>query len=463
MSETIDLALLQDIVGPEGVVSGDGAERYDAAGLAIGVEVLVKPKSTEEVSALAALCNDKGWPIVPFGGLTGLADAEKITGPSVALSLERMNQIEKISESGDYAQVQAGVILQNLHETVAERGLMFPLDLGARGSCTVGGNAATNAGGLRVLRYGMMRQLVLGMEVVLANGEIINRLQPMIKNNAGYDFKQWFIGAEGTLGIITRLTLRLYPQPKSELCALVSFEHFEQAATFLQTLKAELPGLSAFEIMWDNFYRFMLNALQRTDPMQSEYPFYAVVEAHGSDYERDADQFESVLGAALERNLIADAVLTQSLKEQRELWAIRDDTSCLYSLKPLYSYDVSLDIGAMPSYVSQVQTAVAELWPDAVVLVFGHMGDGNLHLAISCGEGHKAEKQQLDNVVYAQLKPVDGCVSAEHGIGLAKRRALLDSRGEREIEMMRQMKLALDKNNILNPGKLFFPVAETHT
>jgi FAD/FMN-containing dehydrogenase len=417
-------------------------------------KVIVYPQTTEEVSDVLRCCNRRGQSVITQGGLTNCVAAAEPAEDDVVLSLDKMNRILEIDTVGGTAVVEAGAILQTVQETVAEQGLLFPLDLGARGSCTIGGNVATNAGGMNVLRYGMMRNLVLGLEAVLADGTVISSMNRMMKNNAGYDLKQLFIGTEGTLGVVTRVVLRLFPQPASRQSALVAMNDFESVSGFLLKLQRELAdSLSAFEIMWGDYYAAVTGDNGHRAPLPRDYSFYVVFESEGSNPEADASRFEDVLEQALADGLIVDAVIPKSESESRAIWEIRENFEGILVPEPVYLYDVSLPIRDMAAYVAAVKAKVAERWSGGQCYAIGHVADGNLHLFVrplEQGDFHRAS----DECVYEPLAEVGGSVSAEHGIGTEKLSWLPHSRSAAEINLMRSLKLSLDSNNILNPGRV---------
>ena len=413
---------------------------------------LVFAHSSEDVSDLLKICKAARQTVVTQGGLTGCVDGCIAKPADVILSLEKMNRIEAIDPLGATVTVEGGVVLQVLQEQVAERGFVFPLDLGARGSCTIGGNIATNAGGINVLRYGMMRSLVLGLEVVLPDGRVLSSMNQMLKNNAGFDLKQLFIGSEGTLGVVTRAVLRLFPACQSSNAALVAMESFSDVAKLLQSLQSDLAGsLSAFEVMWGEYFHAVTEPGWHSAPMSRDYPYYVMLQAEGGDPETDGERFEAVLGNALENGLIVDAVLPKSDSEVKKLWDIREDFEAILSPKPVYLYDVSLPISKMDEYVKAVQQGLQAKWPDSRCYVLGHIGDGNLHFFIAPMAGDIAHAD-VDPFVYDPLKGVSGSVSAEHGIGTEKKAWLSHTRSDAEIETMRALKQLFDPANLLNRG-----------
>jgi FAD/FMN-containing dehydrogenase len=447
---------LIDALGTDAVLTGDDVHQRQA-GIwrrdTVQAKALLRPRSTAEVSAAMRICHAHDQPVVAHGGLTGLVESA-ITGPDdVALSLERMNTIEEINRTNRTMVVQSGVVLQRIQERAEDEGLMFPLDLGGRGSCTIGGNISTNAGGNRVIRYGMTRDMVLGLEAVLADGTVVSSMNQMIKNNAGYDLKQLFIGSEGTLGIVTRAVLRLRERPKHQATLFVAVDEFAKLPAFLKHMDASLGGtLSAFEVMWNDFYALVTTApAQSQPPVSQEHPYYVLVEAMGAD---DAT-VEAALAEAYEQSLIVDAVLAQSESQRRQLWTMRDDVAQCFREGPTIAFDVSVKISDMEAYVARVQQALSEAFGPHRCYVFGHLGDGNLHLVVGVGKVSPEIRHRVEACVYEPLRAIGGSVSAEHGVGLEKKPYLNISRSPVEIEMMRALKRTLDPKGLLNPGKIF--------
>ena len=417
---------------------------------------LLRPRSTAEVSQILAICHRRAQSVVTQGGRTGVCDGDRASATDVVLSLEAMNRIEEIDPVGRTVCVQAGCVLQVLQEAVAARDLFLPLDLGARGSCTIGGNVSTNAGGINVIRHGMTRALVLGLEVVLADGTVLSSLNRMLKNNSGYDLKQLFIGSEGTLGVVTRVVLALKEKPSSSLSALLAVAEGPQVLALLKRMDRGLGGaLSSFEVMWGDYYRAVTRPGAHVAPLAREHPFYVVLEMQGANETADAARFESTLAEAFEQGLVADAVLAHSLKDRDRLWAVREDFSSILQFKPQFLYDISVPLRHMLEYVEAVRARLLARWPECLFYVLGHIGDGNLHFFVcpQCeGEGQHAA---ADEAVYGPLAAIGGAVSAEHGIGLEKKHWLQSSRTPPEIDAMRRLKRAFDPQNILNPGKVF--------
>lgn len=449
MSDNNDdiLQQLRDILGEAGIREQPDDNMPD---------IVLKPGSTEEVSAILKVCHDHGQALVPLGGRTGLAGGHFETAAGeFGLSLERMNTIEEIDTVNRTMTVQAGCILQVAAKAAEEQDLLLPLDFGARGSATLGGNLSTNAGGNMVIRYGMTREMVLGLEVVLADGTVVTNLNKMLKNNTGYDLKQWFIGAEGTLGVITRAVLRLRPQPKSQNTALLAVDDFTSVANLLRFLDGRTAGtLSAFEVMWPEFYEYVTRegGLHK-QPLPHGCAYYVLVETQGSEPSHDAERFEAVLGEAIEEGLVSDAVLTRSQSERNELWEIRDDVLCFFELGPFIPFDISVTLDKMEAFVEDIRAA-ANKKRDPICVFFGHMGDSNLHVSLGNRNLEDFDHHGLEQLVYETVEKYGGSVSAEHGVGLSKREQLGRSRSESELLMMARLKAMLDPGNILNPGKI---------
>ncbi|MCH8056378.1 MAG: FAD-binding oxidoreductase [Proteobacteria bacterium] len=458
---------VQEIVGPSGMLLGeDVASRSDSWPPMGGCQAkaIIRPASTEEVSKILKLCHAAGQVVVTHGGLTGLVGGARADKDDIVISLERMNHIEPVDTINRTVTLEAGVLLQRIQEAAEEAGLLFPLDLGARGSATIGGNISTNAGGNSVIRYGMIRDQLLGVEAVLADGTIISSLKGVIKNNTGYDLKQLFIGSEGTLGIVTRAVLRLRPLPRSRNTALVAIDDFDHLGRFLWDMDSALGGtLSAFEVMWNDFYRLIVgDGDNHGQPLQSSHGFYVLIESTGGHEEADKSRFEGALEKALEQELMVDAVIAQSKQQREDLWAIRDDIEGLVKgLFPPITFDISLGIAQMDDYVEEVRQQLTERWPDSRMVVFGHLGDGNIHLVLTIGSLEENEVHAVETIVYEALGRRQGVISAEHGIGLEKREYLKHSRSTEEIALMKTIKQALDPKGILNPGKIFVQHEDT--
>ena len=345
---------------------------------------LVRPRSTEDVSRLLQLCSQHGVPVVPQGGLTGLAGAAVPTGEMVAVSMERMNQIEDLNVRTGVMQLQAGVTLQATQEAAVAAGMVFGVDLGARGSCQIGGNVATNAGGNGVLQHGMMREQVLGLEVVLADGTVLPMLRPMIKNNTGYDLKQFFIGAEGTLGIITRVMLRLRPAPQATATTLVAMPDFDAALAVLKRMQSRFGNsVAAYELMWDSFVQASVAWLKLSAPFAERHPLLALINVDGKDEAQLQADVQQVLEEAMEAGEVLDAIVAQSVAQAQTLWKLREAPAELNNnMHPAINFDVSLPQADIGRFAEACMQAFTARWPDHHALYFGHVGDGNLHVSV---------------------------------------------------------------------------------
>lgn len=419
--------------------------------------VLIRPRNTEDVATALRVCHAFSQPVVTQGGLTGLVGGANALGGEVALSLERMNRIVEVDRTSATMTVEAGVPLQVVQEAALSAGFYFPLDLGARGSCTIGGNLATNAGGNRVIKYGMMRDQVLGIEAVLANGEVTSGMHKMIKNNSGYDLRHLLIGSEGTLAVITRAVLRLRPRPTAVATAWCALPDYDAVTKLLACSQAQLPaGVSAFEVMWAGYYDAVLANLPLRAPLDKHYPYYVLLESVGSDPERHAEAFEAFLGDMLEAGVVSDAALAQSEADAQAFWTIRDAPGEYPKFIPHHSaYDVSFSISDVGQVAAHCEQRLQERWPDALVMIYGHLGDGNLHIVVDIPGSEGRLHDEIDRVIYDVTREFHGSVSAEHGIGVKKKAYLGHTRSDAEITAMRLIKTALDPRSILNPGKIF--------
>ena len=451
---------IEAIVGTKGILTGDDVANRKAGiwiDEGIKAKAIVRPKNTEELSKVLKICNENKQSVVPHGGLTGLAEGAITEEDQIAISTERLNTIEGIDTVGRTITLGAGVPLEKAQNEAEKNNLMLAVDLGARGSCTIGGNISTNAGGNMVVKYGMTRDSVLGLEAVLADGRIVTSLNEMLKNNSGYDLKQLFIGTEGTLGFVTRAVLRLREKPKSTNTALLAVNSFDQVTQFLKHIDRGLGGnLSAFEVMWEDFYKQVTTEpALNSPPLTQGFPYYVLVESTGSNQTKDSEHFEELLEEALNLEIIEDAVISKSDSDRSSLWAIRDDVEQHYQDGPVKMFDVSMPILCMENYIEEMNNKFREHWNDYKCVVFGHLADGNLHVVAGVGSEDKESIKKMESCIYEPLKPIKGAISAEHGIGLEKKDYLSISRSEIEINIMKSLKETLDPNGILNPGKVF--------
>ena len=423
---------------------------------------VVRPRTTAEVAAALRVCSEHGQPVVPQGGRTGVSGGAVPGAGEVALSLDRLTGVEAIDPAAATMTVWAGTPLEVVQNAARDAGFFCPLDLGARGSCAIGGNIATNAGGNRVVRYGMTRQMVLGLEVVTADGTVLDMLNTMIKNNAGFDLKQLFIGSEGQLGVITRAVLKLEPLPVSSSTAYCGLAGFAAALTFLSRARSELAGLlSSFEIMWPGYYDLIIGTPGRTGasgvraPLAGRYGMYILIETQGADPATDRDRFERFMEGCLEAGVIEDAALAQSHEDARAFWAVRDAVAEFNALLGQRTeFDLGLPIARIGACTEALEAALVATWPGAKIVFYGHLGDGNIHLQVATPGVVLHPGHAIEALVYDIMRDFGGTVTAEHGLGSLKAPFLGHCRNPAEIALMRQLKATLDPKNILNPGKV---------
>lgn len=418
---------------------------------------LLRPTSTEQVVQALRICHAHGQPVVTQGGLTGLSGGACLTGGEVALSMERMRGIESIDVASSTMTVWAGTPLQTVQEAAEEAGFMFPLDLGARGSASIGGNLATNAGGNRVIKYGMTRDQVLDLEVVMANGDVMGGNHRMVKNNTGYDLRHLFIGSEGTLGVITKAVLKLRPKPTAVSTAFCGLPSFAAVTAFLSRAQSDLPAAaSAFEVMWPSYYHFVRERLPELGaPLTGQHAFYVLLESSGVDASNQDEVFERFLGQCLEQGILEDAAIATSQADALAFWAIRDAPGEYQRLIPgRVSFDISFAISEVDAAIQRCETALRARWPKATVLIYGHLGDGNIHIVVQEPDWPAGSAAEVQAVVYGITGELNGSVSAEHGIGLKRKHVLGLTRSAVELDVMRAIKRAIDPKNLLNPGKL---------
>ena len=427
--------------------------------------LVVRPANTGEVASVVRLCNRYEVALVPQGGNTGMCGGSipDASGTQVVLSLTRMARIREVDTANETITVEAGVILQTLQDAAQQAGRLFPLSLGAEGSCTVGGNLATNAGGTAVLRYGNMRDLTLGLEVVLPDGRIWNGLRGLRKENTGYDLKHLFIGSEGTLGIITAAVLKLYPAVRSVTTAWVALPSAEAAVELIGLVRG-LCGdrLTGFELMSRQSVEFVLrHAAGCNDPFGEAHPWYVLIEL--SDTQPDAslnDLLETGIGQALERGWVTDAVLAGNQAQVAALWAMREGISEAQNHEgPSLKHDISVPVSLISEFVRTTDARLLEQFPGVRIVAYGHVGDGNLHYNISKpvgsqDEAFKAQKAAITQVIYDATARFHGSISAEHGIGQAKREAAGHYKDPLELQLMRALKTTFDPKGLMNPGKL---------
>ncbi|HZJ97025.1 MAG TPA: FAD-binding oxidoreductase [Oligella sp.] len=450
---------LRSVLSAEDLLVGDDiSEKYhqDWSGEKGGeISVVVLPRNTETISQILRVCNERGCPVVPQGGLTGLAGGATPVDGCVVISMERMKGIIEIDGISGTMTVWAGTPLQVVQEAAEEAGFFFALDLGARGSCQIGGNIATNAGGNRVIRYGMARDLVLGLEVVLADGTILSMLNKMVKNNAGPDLKQLFIGAEGTLGVITKAVVKLHPQVNGANTALMALENFSGVEQLLVYAQQQLSGqVSAFEVMWQSYYKEAVTDGGIRAPLPADYPVYVLMDQQSANPSMQAEQFQAVLEYALEQGWVVDAAIAQTHADAESFWELRDAIAeLLQSYAPTINFDISFPISSIGHCAEVLKEIMETRFAGVRAMFFGHVGDGNIHVVVGPIPDN-ATALAIEAAFYEVVCENNGSVSAEHGIGLHKKPWLSYSRSSTEIQTLKLMKQALDPKNILNPGKI---------
>ena len=428
--------------------------------------LLLKPATAAEVAAVLAICNETRTPIVPQGGNTGLVGGQIPHHGEVLLSTKRLNKIRSLDEAGMTLTAEAGVTLAQVQEVAAERHFLFPLSLASEGSCTIGGNIATNAGGTHVLRYGMTRALVLGLEVVLADGTVLSMLRALHKDNSGYDLKQAFIGSEGTLGVITAATLRLFPKPDVAVTAFAAVPSPAAAVKLLGAMQAHTGGmLSAFELMPRIALDFVTRHIEGSrDPFSAASPWYVLMEATGGTHANLAASFEDGLADAITDGMVTDAVVASSAAQAASLWKLRESISEAQKREGAsIKHDISVPVAAIPDFLAKAVPAVLAIVPGARPVSFGHLGDGNLHFNFNSPKpgddpGFLSQWEEVQQTVHDIVKDFNGSISAEHGIGVMKVAQLPRYKSTEELDAMRALKHAYDPRNILNPGKLIPPV-----
>lgn len=430
----------------------DWTRRWTPAPLAIAL-----PASVEEVQAVLRWCSAQGVAVVPSGGRTGLSGGAVAANGELVLSLERMNKPLAFNAVDRTLTVQAGMALESVHNAALEHGLIYPVDFAARGSCSIGGNIATNAGGIRVIRYGNTREWIAGLKVVTVSGELLELNKGLIKNSSGYDFRQLLIASEGTLGVIVEATLKLTDPPPASNVMLLALPSFEVLMEVFAAFRERLQ-LQAFEFFTDRALEHVL-AHGAQAPFAEVHPFYVVTEFAAGDEAQEAAAM-AAFEACMEQGWVSDGVVSQSDAQAAQLWRLREGiTEAVARFKP-YKNDVSVRISSMPAFLAQTQALIGEAYPHFDVVWFGHIGDGNLHINVLKPDGTADAEflQQCEHVtkLLAQvLKDFDGSISAEHGIGLVKKGYLDSTRGPAEIALMKAVKRTFDPQGLLNPGKVF--------
>ncbi|MGC2198604.1 MAG: FAD-binding oxidoreductase [Stellaceae bacterium] len=462
------LERIKGLVGPAGWISDPhDQEPYltEARHLWRGAtRLVVRPASTAEVAAVVRICAEERLPIVPQGGNTGLVGGAvpPEDRDNIVLALGRMNRIRDIDAVNFTMTVEAGCILAHLHEAAGGADRLFPLSLGAEGSCQIGGNLSTNAGGIAVLRYGNTRELTLGVEVVLPDGQVWDGLRGLRKDNTGYDLKQLFIGGEGTLGIITAATLKLFPKPREIETAFLGLRRVEDVMTlFARARAASGDQLTAFELIPRAGLDLALIDVRGTiDPLAAAYPWYVLLEISSSETDTGMRALlERLLEAALEERLVTDGVIAESGAQAGELWRIREAIVEAQNYSGSIKHDVSVPVSRVAEFILRATAGVTTRLPGIRSIAFGHVGDGNIHFNLTQPEGadtaaYLARWQEFNDIVHGVVRDLRGSISAEHGVGRLKRDEITHYKSPVEIELMRTIKRALDPANIMNPGKL---------
>ncbi|MEE9922282.1 MAG: FAD-binding oxidoreductase [Brucella anthropi] len=427
--------------------------------------LVLRPGSTEEVAAIMKLASETKTPVVPQGGNTGLVGGQQPdeSGAAIILSLGRMNRIRNLDTVGNLVTLEAGVILKNLQEAAEKAGRLFPLSLGAEGSCQIGGNLGSNAGGTAVLAYGNMRELCLGLEVVLPTGEILNDLRYVKKDNTGYDLKDLFIGSEGTLGVITAAVLKILPQPKGKGVAYAGLRNPEDVLRLFQLATEHAgPSLTGFELMPRVGVEFTVRHVDGVrDPLESPHDWYVLIDISSTRSEEDArTTLETILTEAFESDIIQDAAIGESVAQAQSFWKMREEMS--WAQKPeggSIKHDISVPVASIPAFIHEANAATLEMIPGARIVCFGHIGDGNLHYNVSQPVGADKEAflarwHELNHRIHTIVASYTGSISAEHGIGQLKREELAFFKQDVALDLMRRIKSAFDPAGIMNPGKV---------
>jgi FAD/FMN-containing dehydrogenase len=459
------LAELRSFLGEAGVLTDAGSlEAYGRDWTRLykpSPSVVVLPQSTADVARVVKICNREKLAIVPSGGRTGLAGGAMATDGEVVVSTARMRKIERIDPIGLTIQVEAGVTTQEVQEAARDAGLFFPLDLAAKGSCQIGGNIATNAGGVKFIRFGGMREQVLGLEVVLPSGDVLDMNTGLRKNNTGYDLKQLFIGAEGTLGIVTKATLRLAPAPRGVQVGMLAVERFADIPEILGVCHREGALVTAFEFFTKAAHEIVLrHATGAKTPFAEIAPFYVLIEVEEGAF--GTSMLEPLLANVLERGLARDAVIAQSPAQARELWGLRENiTESIAKSGHVRKNDISLAVDQLAPFLEELTKAIMHTPKSMLLVLFGHIGDGNIHInyvgpdARETFADFQARAREVELRIFELLARFKGSVSAEHGIGLLKKKDLRFSRSDAEIALMKQLKAVVDPANRMNPGKIF--------
>ena len=462
MTDTNIISLFENILDKSSIVTGENLKsrfyHIWKTDLPLEAVCLLLPKDTDQVSGILKICNDNDQEVVIHGGLTNLVGSTKSTNKQVVISLEKMNNIIEIDEKGKTVTCESGVIIEDIINSVKEKNLLLPLNFGARGSAQIGGAVSTNAGGLRVFKYGMTRNLVLGLEAVLPDGTVISSLKKLMKDNTGYDLKQFFIGSEGTLGIVTKVILRLYQHPKTRYTALAVTDDYQKVLSLLKFMEYKISNnLTAFELLWNDTYKQMVSDKTMYNKyLPDNYKYYVLIEYMGGDFENDYDTFEKAIMQAIDQGIVDDAVLGKDEKEQQNIWGIREDVAVLAEEKKYdQQFDISIPVTQIGEIIDKTINELKNCKGVETIFPFGHVADGNIHFIIGKDSDDDDLKSKINEIIYSNTELVKGSISAEHGIGLDKKKYLKKSRSKDEIELMKLIKKSIDPKNILNPGRVF--------
>jgi FAD/FMN-containing dehydrogenase len=461
-SETELLAKLTDIVGVDWVKTSESdKQNYGkdwTKAFAADPIAIVLPKTVEDVQSLVLLANQQEFALVPSGGRTGLSGGAVAMNQEVVVAFDRMNQILDYSASDRQVVCQPGVITEQLQQYAQDKGLLYPVDFSSSGSSQIGGNIATNAGGIKVIRYGMTRNWVDGLKVVTGSGELLDLNKGLAKNATGYDFRHLFVGSEGTLGFVVEATIGLCSQAKDPSVLLLGVNDMQSTMPVLQLFRDKL-SLTAFEFFSNKALNHVIAEKGLQKPFDSQTEFYVLIEFENNT-EKDLEIAMTLFEQSMEEGWVLDGTISQNLNQAKSLWRLREDISETISQFTPYKNDISVKVARVPEFLTEVDELVSKAYPDFEIIWFGHIGDGNVHLNILKPESMAAAKffeecGKVSSWVFEIVKKYDGSVSAEHGVGLLKKPYLHHSRSDAELEFMRQIKRVFDPKNVMNPGKIF--------
>ena len=461
MEVNILINLFESSIGKSSVLTGDDLKSrfYHIWKTEVPLQsiCLLLPRSSQDVSNIMKICNENNQEVIIHGGLTNLVGSTKSEKSQVVISLEKMNKIIDIDERGKTVTCESGVIIENIINEVKEKNLLLPLNFGARGSAQIGGAVSTNAGGLRVFKYGMTRNLVMGIEYILPDGTIISSLKKLMKDNSGYDLKHLLIGSEGTLGIVTKVVLRLYQLPKTRYTSLAVTNDFQKVLDMLLNMEDKISSnLTGFELLWNDTYKQMVSDKTMYNKyLPDKFKYYIFIEYMGRDFENDYNVFEKHILESIDDGIIEDAVIGKDEKEQINIWGIREDVAVLADEREFdQQFDISIPVNLIGSVIDKISSELKECDGVKTIFPFGHVADGNIHFIIGKDSDDDDLKSKINDIIYNNTELVEGSISAEHGIGLDKKKYLIKSRSEDEIKLMRLLKKTIDPKNILNPGRV---------